>query len=161
MPSTIIADASCLILLSRIGRLGLLQGVFGSVVVTPEVAEEFGVPLPDWMTIKSVGNRDYQRVLEVNLDRGEASSIALAIEARDALLIIDDRKGRNHAIRLGLRLTGTIGVILAAKEKGLIPEVASVLKAVCQTDFRISERIILHALERAGEEVSDTFFDAK
>lgn len=94
MQKTIISDTSCLILLQKIGELDLLQGLFQSVLITPEIANEYDLPLPKWIVIESPSNKTYQRILEASLDKGESSAIALCLEKTDPLLIIDDLKGR-------------------------------------------------------------------
>src|SRR3954463_16742687 len=101
MPKTIICDTSCLILLDKIGELEILNKLFGTIITTSEVVEEFGQPLPSWLEIKNPIDKNYQSIIEASLDKGEASTIALAIELNDSLLIIDDLKGRKFARQLG------------------------------------------------------------
>ena len=120
MPATIVSDTSCLILLDKIGELQLLQKLFGEVITTQIVADEFGKQLPDWLSIQNPTNSKNQLVLEVTLDKGEASSIALALEKEECLLIIDEHKGRKLAKRFGLTITGTLGVLAQAKQQGHI-----------------------------------------
>ena len=90
MRKVIISDTSCLILLAKIGELNLLKNLFGQVIVTKEIADEFQGELPEWVSIQQPLNIIYQKILEASLDRGEASAIAFAIEQSDCLLIIDD-----------------------------------------------------------------------
>lgn len=89
-------------------------------MLTRQIAFEFRKELPDWFTIKEPINKTYQKILEASLDKGEASAIALAIEQADCLLIIDDHKGRKYARQLGIKITGTLGVIIDAKLSGHI-----------------------------------------
>ncbi len=77
----IIADSSCLIALSNIGELQLLRQVYEQVTMTPEIESEFGEPLPDWITVEEVTDKKKISILELELDRGESSAIALAIES--------------------------------------------------------------------------------
>jgi predicted nucleic acid-binding protein len=83
MPATIVSDTSCLILLDKTGELQLLQKLFGKVITTQIVADEFGGELPVWISIQNPTDRKNQLVLEATLDKGEASSIALALENED------------------------------------------------------------------------------
>ncbi len=115
MSKAIIADTSCLILLSKIEELQILRAVFGSICITEEIAAEFGMALPDWIEIVAVKNRKYMDLIQASLDIGEASAIAYAMEQNNCLLILDDNKGRRFARQLGIQITGTIGVIVAAK----------------------------------------------
>ena len=64
MHNAIISDTSCLILLEKIGELELLQKLFGVIVTTQEVADEFGLSLPSWIEIKTPSDKKYQPVTE-------------------------------------------------------------------------------------------------
>lgn len=80
MPRVIISDTSILILFKKIEQLDLLAKVYGNLITTPEVAAEFGDILPKWVEIQEVRDHKYQLFLETQLDKGEASAIALAME---------------------------------------------------------------------------------
>lgn len=112
MPRTIISDTSCFILLAKIGELELLRSVYGQVSTTPDIVAEFGDPLPAWVIVKEVTDKLKQQLLEIQLDKGESSAIALALELPGTTLILDDYKARKIADQLGLTYTGTIGVII-------------------------------------------------
>jgi predicted nucleic acid-binding protein len=100
MHSTIISDTSILIVFQKIDRLLLLNQVYGDILITPEIAEEFGEELPHWVKIKKPTDIRYQRLLETQIDAGEASAIALASDFDDVLLLMDDLKARKLAARL-------------------------------------------------------------
>lgn len=151
MRKTILSDTSCLIILDKIGELELLHTVFGEIVITEEVAEEYGSPLPEWIFVRNPRNQNYRQILEAVVDRGEASAIALAVEIKNCLLIIDDLKGRNLAEQLGIRITGTFGVIIEAKLSGRIESVKPLLAKIKQTDFRLSPDLENRILSKAQE----------
>ena len=151
MQRVIISDTSYLILLDKIGELNLLNKLFGQVTVTPEIANEFRKELPDWFKIEEPINKTYQKILEASLDKGEASAIAFAIEQEDCLLIIDDLKGRKYAEQLGIKITGTLGLIIDAKLSGYITSVKPILDKIKQTDFRLSEDLEKRTLEKSKE----------
>ncbi|RZJ85827.1 MAG: DUF3368 domain-containing protein [Hymenobacter sp.] len=151
MPSAILSDTSCLILLEKIGELEVLHKLFGAIITTPEIAAEFGLPLPAWVIIKPVVNRKYQAIIEASVDQGEASAIALAVEYDDCLLIIDDLKGRKFAQQIGLSITGTFGVLLEAKRAGVVPLVKPILEKIKQTNFRLSAKLEALVLAQAQE----------
>jgi predicted nucleic acid-binding protein len=151
MHKTIISDTSCLILLHKIGELDLLNKLFGTIITTPEVASEFLYALPSWIEIKEASDKIFQALVEQSIDKGEASAIALARELQDCLLIIDDLKGRNYALKLGFQITGTLGVIVTAKLSGTIDSIKPLLLKIRATNFRISERIEMLILKGAGE----------
>jgi predicted nucleic acid-binding protein len=151
MPKTIISDTSCLIILANIDELDLLHKVYGQIITTPEIANEYGEPLPEWVEIITVSDKYRQQILEMQIDRGESSAIALALETPDCTVILDDHKARKIAERLGITFTGTIGVIIKAKQKGIIPSIIPLLEKIKQTNFRISGDIELQALREANE----------
>jgi predicted nucleic acid-binding protein len=82
---------------------------------------------------------------------GEASAIALAKETEDALLLLDDLKARKLAGKLNLKITGTLGVINKAKQRGIISKVKPLIDKLLNTDFRISENIIAEILRINNE----------
>ena len=142
----VVADASCLIVLHNIQELPLLQKLFGEVFITKEVRNEFGLDLPAWIEIKEIQNKFQQNALNLILDDGEASSIALSLETVNSLLIIDEKKGRRIAQELGLKIIGTLGVILRAKEEGLIDSIEAILENLEKVGFRISPNLKLEIL---------------
>ena len=151
MHKAIICDTSCFIVLTNIGQLDLLQKVYGQVVTTAEVVAEYGEALPDWVKIEKINDKHYQHILEMQVDVGEASALALALEKSDATVILDDYYARKVAFRLGLQFTGTIGVIIKAKVERIILSIKPLLDQIKQTNFRITEEIEQQALREAGE----------
>lgn len=151
MPKAVISDTSCLIVLSKIGKLDLLTRVYGTILITDAVAQEFNGTLPQWMQVMNPKDGHYQQILETQVDRGEASAIALALELDDCTIILDDYKARRLADRLGLNVTGTLGVIVKAKRMGIIDSIRPLLSKIRNTDFRLSEELEAKALREAAE----------
>lgn len=151
MQKVIVSDTSCLILLDKIGELELLKKLFGQIVITKEISIEFKKELPDWFSIEEPTNKTYQIILEASLDKGEASAIAFAIEQTGCLLIIDDYKGRKYAEQLGIRITGTLGVIIGAKLSGHIESVKPILDKIKKTNFRLTEELEKKTLAKSNE----------
>ncbi len=149
--SIVIADTSCFILLDKVTELHLLQKVFGTVTTTQDIANEFRKELPVWVKIETVVNKEYQFLLQLEVDNGEASAIALAAEKQNALLILDDNKARKLAARLDILYTGTLGIILKAKQSGVIPSIRPILQKIQLTNFRLSERNYQEILSLANE----------
>jgi len=147
----IISDTSCFITLSNIGELNLLRLLYKQIVTTTEIAQEFGESLPDWVEVISASDKTKQELLEMQVDKGEASAIALALESENPFLIIDDNKARKLARNLKLNHTGTIGIIIAAKRKGIIDSIKPILEKIKATNFRISIDLELQALLQANE----------
>lgn len=152
MPNIIvIADTSCLIALSKIEAIELLKELYEEIYITEEIALEFGESLPEWIRIENVKNKTYQQLLDLYLDLGEASAIALALEKVDVLLILDDLKGRKEAEKLGFKITGTLGILFKAKKVGLIPELKSYIEKLKDVGFRISPKIEEDILRKSNE----------
>ena len=151
MQKVIISDTSCLLLLEKLGALDLLKKLFGTITITPEVGKEFNIKLPEWFELSQPENKMYQKILEASLDKGEASAIALAIEHKDCLLIIDELKARKYAELLGLKITETLGVLIDAKLSGHLKSIRPLLDRIRTTNFRLSKELEQKALEKSGE----------
>lgn len=152
MPSAVISDASCLIILFEIEAIDLLHQTYGEIITTPEVAAEVGLSLPSWITLRQPLQTSRPPNLPVSIDPGEASAIALAIEIGDSILIIDEITARNYAKRLGLQVTGTLGVIAKAKINNVIPSVKPYIEAIRETNFRFSPRVEEEIYRLANED---------
>ncbi len=134
----VVADSSPLIALARVGRLDLLRERFGRLLLPIAVWQEVvasgadragaeAVQNADWIEKRSIVDAGLVHLLQQNLGPGEAEAIVLAREAKADFLLVDERLGRAAAIRLGLRVTGLIGVLLDARERGRLPDAASVV----------------------------------
>ncbi|MEL6844068.1 MAG: DUF3368 domain-containing protein, partial [Bacteroidota bacterium] len=115
----VIADASPLIALSDIGELALLYELFGEIFVTDIVRNEIHADLPPWIQVSQDYDDQQKALLALELDEGEASAIAMALKYQDSRLLLDEKRGRGVAKRLGVSVIGTIGVIIMAKQKGI------------------------------------------
>ena len=146
MPN-VIADTSCLIVLNRTNLLHILRDLYGHVIVTDEVASEYGDVLPQWVRVEKVKDRNALKLINTFIDLGEASSCALALETDDSIVIIDDLKGRKIAGRLGLRITGTLGIMLRAKERKLIDSLKNVVAQLRNEGFHVSEELEIEILK--------------
>ena len=116
----VIADFSSLIAFVAIGELDLLVKLYHKVINTDVVRQEIQADLPNWIEVSSNFDLTQFQILQLELHLGEASAISLALENPGSKLIIDEFKGRFVAKRLGLSVTGTTGIIIKAKEQGLI-----------------------------------------
>ena len=151
MPEIIIADTSCLIILNKIDQLIILKKLYSKIHVTKEVSIEFSETLPDWIEITEVSDLKYQNFLATLVDLGEASSIALAVEKENVLILLDDLKARKLAKKLNLKFTGTLGIIHKAKQKGVVKKVKPLIDKLIKTNFRISALVIDEFLKINGE----------
>ncbi|MBM4396149.1 MAG: DUF3368 domain-containing protein [Deltaproteobacteria bacterium] len=151
MPSVAIPDTSCLIGLSGGRILELLRVLYAEVTVPRGVVDEFGEALPNWVSVSLVGNAGQVHALRSSLGLGESEVIALALERDDSVAILDDLRARRVARDLGVRFTGTAGVLLKAKSAGLLPSVAEVMEAMLPSGFRLSGELRGELLRLAGE----------
>ncbi len=151
MPKTVVSDTSCFIALANIGELELLKELYQNLIATQQVADEFGEGLPNWIEIINPKDQQKQKMLELHIDKGEASAITLALEISADLIILDDYKARQVAEKLSLNITGTLGIIVSAKNKGIISSIKPALNKLQQINFRVSENLIKTALKESGE----------
>lgn len=147
----IISDTSCLILLIKINELDLLRKFSDKVIITSVIKNELNVDLPEWIDVIDPIDKHYQSILELDLDRGEARAISLMFEIDNAILLIDDLKGRKIADRLKLRFSGTFGLLLKSKELGLITTIKPIIEKIRSTNFRFSEKLLADILAQAKE----------
>jgi len=144
-----ILDCSCLIGLERVGLLDMLPRLLDPIFAPPAVVGEFG-SLPGWLTEQAPLDLGMVAALNLMVDPGEAEAIALAYEMKHRL-ILDDLKAREAAQRLGIAMTGTVGLLLKAKQAGIIPALRPVLDSLDSNRFRISSSLRAEALLLAGE----------
>ncbi len=149
MKEPVVANSTCLISLERIGYLHLLADLFEPVVIPPKVQEEFASSVA-WLQLKAPRNSALVTALTHLIGPGEAEAIALAAEDQ-TLLILDDLKARQWAKRLGIRIIGTVGVLLRAKHQHLVQSVHPLLEALKNAGLHVSSSLEEEALRLAGE----------
>lgn len=161
----VISDTSIITNLAAIQHLQLLPQLYNQVIIPEAVYRELtdiDPPVPGsievqaatWIEIRQVVNRNTVERLQqqVRLDLGESEAIALALELSADLLLIDERRGRAEANRLGLRITGILGILLEAKHQNLILAVKPLMDALIATSaFRISSALYNQILDIVGE----------
>ncbi len=161
IPSLVIVNATPIIALTLIGQLDLLQRLFGVVMTPPAVRAEilaggvWGIGSAEfqeatWLKVVQLQDPRHADLL-VDLDRGEAEVIGLALEVDADLVIIDERLARRHAKRLGLPLTGTVGILLRAKERGMVTSVAPLLEKLRGSGIWLGDSVVVEAMRLAGE----------
>lgn len=159
---TVVTNAGPLIILARIGQASLLPALFGEVIMPPAVRNEIfaggehqaGAATfreAAWLQMRSVSDRTAVAFLRERLDAGESEAIALALQIGADFVLMDEARGRRVAAARGLPLTGTLGVLLLAKEQSLIGHVAPHLADLMAEGFYLSDALREHVLRRAGE----------
>lgn len=159
----IVSNTSPLMNLAVIGRLDLIERLYRIVNIPEAVARELAAALPEqfseqaikklpWLTVQSVKNRQLTESLLMDLDAGEAEAIALSMEMKAELLLLDERRGRSIAQRFGLKFIGLMGMVIEAKRKGLVPAVKPVLDdLIAKAGFWLDNRLYQRVLQEAGE----------
>ena len=149
MKEPVVCDSTCLIALERIALLDLLPALLEPIWAPPAVAQEFG-SMPPWLRLLAPKDRDLVAALSMIVDDGEAEAIALACETHHRI-VLDDLQARQLAKRMGLKVIGTVGLLLKAKQAGLIPRVEGVLMLLERTGFFLGEALRKEVLRLAGE----------
>lgn len=162
MAAGFVCDTSVLFYLGRIRHLHLLPQLFHTILVPGQVIFELdvgrsltpGVVDPrtlDFITISAVSQTEIACLPTNRLGEGERAVIALARRSHELIAGLDDRLARQFAIELGLTVKGTVGLIVDAKQAGLIPVAHNLLELLRQTGFRLDQRLFEVALSLAGE----------
>lgn len=160
MPA-VISDTSPLQYLCQAEVLSLLPELFGVVHIPEAVAVELQagrrrhITLPDprehsWLIVRPL-QQPALLSLAIHLGDGEKEVLALGLEMPGSLLLLDDRDARRHAELLGLRISGTLGVLLLAKERGKLAAVSPILKRLDALRFRLHPATRQAVLRIAGE----------
>lgn len=156
----IVSDASPLISLALLDKLELLDKLFDQVYVPDEVYRELtqkDKPYYDKFAtylegkVKKVKDLTSVNILKNEIDAGEAEAIVLALEEGIKDILIDDNKGRTKAKMNGLIPIGIVGILLRAKQKGLIGEIKPYLDKLMNNKRRISQHLYDHAIFLASE----------
>ena len=158
-----VSDSSPLILFSAIGRLDLLHAVYDVIVVPPAVWDEVVIAGSGRVGAAEIPTRLWIRQLPLpesatgfgsrwELHRGETEAIGLALVLPQApTVILDDLRARRQARALGLDVTGSVGVLLAAKRTGVLPTVRPDLDRLREAGLRLSDETAARALALADE----------
>jgi predicted nucleic acid-binding protein len=147
----IIIDTSSLIALSKLKLMHILKDLYAEVIVPESVYYEFAQDLPPWIHMTSSQNTSLVLVLREKLGYGESEVIALGVEKKDFILVLDDRKARQTARRLGLKITGLLGILVKAKKRKKIASIKPLLELLDCENFRISQELKDEILKLAGE----------
>lgn len=159
----VVSNTSPIFYLSTIGQLDLLRQLYNEVVIPTAVFNEITnvgntdasasiVPTLTWVKTQSATDQAFVNRLRTELDPGEAEAIALAVELNADRLLMDERLGRGAAMRVGLQVTGVLGILIAAKRNNLIQEVKPLLDALIdRVGFWVEEQLYTEVLQAVGE----------
>ena len=153
----VVSNSSPLVALAEIEHLPLLAELFESILIPPAVAAEIAPTIsthPTWLRVESLKAPIRQDVIRPALGRGEREALSLAAELAAEWLIVDDLAARRIARELHLRVTGTLGVLLAAKRRGVIPFLRPPLDRLLEKSFFLSPQLYAELIALAGEDRS-------
>jgi len=160
---TVVSNTSPILNLACIGELRLLEALYGRVLIPPQVRSEIerlketeprfrDVSLPSFVQVVEEINRVRIEALTLDLDPGEAAAISLALDLRSELILLDERRGRATARRLGLSPFGLLGVLIEARQKGVLPALKPALaKLEVDAGFWLSDELKRQALVAVDE----------
>jgi predicted nucleic acid-binding protein len=168
MREIVINTGPVIALVAAMGSLEWLSQLYECVWIPREVEAEIaagGSCAPELVAIQTAGDvikvqsasTPVPRVLINEIDLGEASVIHTALERRIGTVAIDEKAGRRIARLHGLKVTGSIGILVKAKQQGLVASLAHCLQEMRKKGIWISEELIRQALVAVGESVDDNF----
>lgn len=159
----VVSNTSPIINLTSIGQLDLLHQLYGKIIIPQAVYHEIAilgtgkagaaeVRVSSWIERREVIAHPLAMSLQMELDQGESETIALAIESKADLLLMDERRGRTIASNLGLKSIGLLGVLMEAKYRGFIPAVKPIVDdLIVKAGFWVSKELYASILRAARE----------
>ena len=159
----LVLDASALITLARIGRLNLLRDLAENIYIPEAVYDEVvrsgrgragssEVAHAQWISYHQVRDRDAVAGLRAQVGQGEAEAIALARELRADAVVLDDATARQLAETAGQKVLGLLGLLLNAKERGVVASLKPIVDDMVAAGFFIDEALYRSILRQAGEQ---------
>ncbi|NEQ66202.1 MAG: DUF3368 domain-containing protein [Symploca sp. SIO2D2] len=159
----IVSNTSPLSNLAVIGEINLLQQIYPKILIPPIVHTEL-INFPEiqptittlinlgWLELQAPKNLQLVQTFAQTLDSGEAAAISLALEINADRLLIDERLGRKIALQYGLKIRGILGILVNAKNQGLIPAVKPLLdRLIGEAGFRVSQVLYVRTLQESNE----------
>jgi len=151
-PLIALVSIDCLYILSKVyQRILIPNAVYQEVTSSEELIGARQIANESWIEKKSLDSSP-DRLLRAELGAGEAEVITLAMELKASKVLIDERKARRIAkLIYGLRITGTGGLLLRAKQNDMIKEVRPLLEGMKANGYYLSDRLVSRIAEEAGE----------
>lgn len=157
-----VVDASPLIFLSKVDLLDLLKLAGEEVIVPAAVDTEIRQSGTDEITVKAVEMTNWLRIVATpsipeiissfgNLGKGESSVLSWAYAHPGTEAILDDLTARRCAALIRVPVRGTLGLVLTAKQRGIIPAARPVIEQLCRSGMYLSESVVNQALTLVGE----------
>ena len=158
----VVVNTTPLIALSHVGLLHLLKQLYGEIIIPEAVYQELAIKKGSvcekevnnslsWIRVKKIENQMAKQMYKTQLHDGEVEVMILAKDIIADIVIIDDAKAKKHAKYLGLPVTGTLGILIKAKQKGYIDKLKPILYQMVQNGIYISQGLIEWCLKQVGE----------
>jgi predicted nucleic acid-binding protein len=153
MSQCFVCNSSPLIAFERLNELSLLEKLTGTVYIPEAVRQEvFGDrPLPPWIVEQPITQPLSPLMLRPRLGAGEREAIALALEMSPCYLLVDDLEARRTAEALDIPVIGTLGLLVLARQRDIIPSLKTCLDILLDANFHISDHLYQRALRQVGE----------
>lgn len=158
----VVVNTTPLIALSHVGQLDILKKLYGEIIIPQAVYKELSVKEEsickkmvnsslDWIRIDNIQNQMAKSMYKTQLHEGEVEVMILSKEIQADVVIIDDANAKKHAKYLELLVTGTLGILIKAKQKGYVDELKPILHQMVQNGIYISQKLIELCLKQVGE----------
>jgi predicted nucleic acid-binding protein len=158
----VVVNTTPLIALSHVGHMDILRKMYGEILIPEAVYRELSAKPEsickvavdnsrDWILVKEIQNQMAKSMYKTQLHEGEVEVMILAKEIGADIVIIDDANAKKHAKYLELPVTGTLGVLIKAKQNGYIDELKPILNRMIENGIYISQDLVERCLRQSGE----------
>lgn len=158
----VIVNSTPLIALCHVNQLNILRQLYGEITIPKAVYDEISVKEESvckksvdealgWIHIQEIQNQMAKTMFKSQLHDGEVEVMILAMEQQASVVVIDDRNAKKYAKYLDLPVTGTLGVLMKAKQKGYLSELKPVLDVMIQNGIYIKPSLVELCLKQVGE----------
>jgi predicted nucleic acid-binding protein len=158
----VVVNTTPLIALSHIGQLDILKKMYGEILIPNAVYNELSAKpdsickievdnSKDWIMVEEIKNQMAKSMYKTQLHEGEVEVMILSQEVNADLVIIDDANAKKHAKYLKLPVTGTLGVLIKAKQNGYVDKLKPMLQMMIENGIYISQDLVKLCLKQVGE----------
>lgn len=158
----VVVNTTPLIALSHVGQLDILRKLYGEITIPEAVYRELSVKTKStckkavdsslcWIRVEKIKNQMAKSMYKTQLHDGEVEVMILSLEIGADVVIIDDANAKKHAKYLGLPVTGTLGILIKAKQEGYVYELKPILRQMVENGIYISPKLIEMCLKQVGE----------
>lgn len=162
--SIVVSNSTPIILLQKIGQLGLVQKLYSKIYIAKAVFQEVIIDGADkieqndflakynWIEIVKIKNVEAKQMFTTSLHDGEVETMILAMEKSADLCILDDLLARKYAKRFNLNITGTLGLLIAAKKRGIVKEIKPLIEQLVDIGMFVGRDLYNSVISMAREE---------